>query len=183
VTKPHPPVLLAFKGPPGTGKSTLARAVGARLGWPAVDKDDVKDVLDGRTPESGRFAYEVMLRVARTQLRQGLSVVCDSPLLRGVYVQAHRIADETGARLVVVECRCSDEAIWRARIQARQALDLPAHHATTWATVLAWRARATDAEYPIDVPHLIVETAGPDDTTEQVLEWLRAQGIHPRDLA
>ena len=180
---PLPPVLLAFKGPPGAGKSTLARAVGARLGWPVVDKDDVKDVLDGRTPESGWLAYEVVLRVARTQLRQGLSVVCDSPLLRGVYVQVQRIAGETGARLVVVECRCSDEIAWRSRIEARQALNLPAHHATTWEAVLAWRARTTDAEYPIDVPHLIVETAGPDDTTEQVLEWLRAPGIHPGDLA
>jgi hypothetical protein len=71
---------------------------------------------------------------------------------------------------------------WRARIEARQTLNLPAHHTTTWEAVLAWLARTADADYPIDVPHLIVETAGPDDTTEQVLEWLRAQGIAPRHL-
>lgn len=174
-----PPILLAFKGPPGTGKSTLARAVAARLGWPVVDKDDVKDVLDGRAPESGWLAYEVMLRIARRQLLQGLSIVCDGPLLRGVYSQAHRIAAETDARLVVVECRCSDEAAWRARIEARQAMNLPAHHATTWEAVLAWLARTADADYPIAGPHRIVDTAGPGDTTERVVEWLRDQGIHP----
>jgi shikimate kinase len=29
--------LLALKGPAGTGKSTLGRALGRRLGWPVVD--------------------------------------------------------------------------------------------------------------------------------------------------
>ena len=106
--------------------------------------------------------------------------MCDSPLLRGVYAQAQRIADETGARLVVVECRCSDELAWRSRIEARQALNPPGHHTTTWEAVLAWRAHTTDADYPIDVPHLIVETAGPDDPTKQVVEWLRTHEIRPR---
>lgn len=40
-------LLIAFKGPPGAGKSTIARALSKQLGWPLIDKDDVKDVLDG----------------------------------------------------------------------------------------------------------------------------------------
>lgn len=40
--------VIALQGPPGVGKSTLARALSARLGWPLLDKDDIKDLLDGQ---------------------------------------------------------------------------------------------------------------------------------------
>ncbi len=35
-------LLIALKGFAGSGKSTLGRALGERLGYPVVDKDDVK---------------------------------------------------------------------------------------------------------------------------------------------
>jgi tRNA uridine 5-carbamoylmethylation protein Kti12 len=43
--------LIALKGLSGSGKSTLGRALGKQLGWPLIDKDDVKDILDGYTAE------------------------------------------------------------------------------------------------------------------------------------
>src|SRR5689334_15057955 len=60
--------LLALAGEAGSGKSTLSRALGRRLRWPVIDKDDVKDLLYGRAPDSGPLAYEVMFNVARRQL-------------------------------------------------------------------------------------------------------------------
>ncbi len=33
------PVLVLMAGRPETGKSTLARAIGAALSWPVIDKD------------------------------------------------------------------------------------------------------------------------------------------------
>jgi shikimate kinase len=38
--------LIAMKGFAGSGKSTLGRALSREFGWPLVDKDDVKDLLD-----------------------------------------------------------------------------------------------------------------------------------------
>jgi shikimate kinase len=37
--------LIAFKGLAGSGKSMLGRAWSEQLGWPLIDKDDVKDIL------------------------------------------------------------------------------------------------------------------------------------------
>jgi predicted kinase len=98
------PVLLALKGLPGTGKSTLAAVVARQLMWALLDKDDIKIGLDRADAAAGAVAYEVMFRIAKRQLTNGLSVVCDSPL---GYVESYRnassIAAETGARLAVLE--------------------------------------------------------------------------------
>jgi predicted kinase len=45
--------LIVMKGFAGSGKSTLARALSRELGWPLVDKDDVKDLLDGHVQAAG----------------------------------------------------------------------------------------------------------------------------------
>ena len=170
--------LVAFKGYPGSGKSTLARAVSRGLGWPLIDKDDVKDLLDSHTPEAGALAYNVMFNVARRQLWQGLSVICDSPLThRKGYEHAARIAEETGAALAVVECRCPDDALWRRRIEARQALGLPAHHKTDWASIQDHLRTATvESAYPITHPHLVLDTTAPvTESRDRAIEWLTRQ--------
>ena len=62
------------EGPPGHWQEHLARALGSALRWPVLDKDDVKDVLDGRAPDAGGLAYETLGRLARTHIKLRLSV-------------------------------------------------------------------------------------------------------------
>jgi predicted kinase len=175
-----PRCLLALMGAPGSGKSTLARALGCTLGWPLIDKDDVRDLLTDATPHAGGLAYDIMFNVARRQLLQGLSVICDSPFAyRRCYDCAVEIAQETGAALAVVECRCADETTWRQRVEARQALALPRHHTTDWAAVQAFRRRtAADEGLVIAHPHLIVDTLTPVAALcTQVVAWLEQQPV------
>jgi hypothetical protein len=108
-----------------------------------------------------------------------MSVICDSPLgYRRTYERAVRVAEEAGARLAVVECRCPDEGVWRRRIEARQALDLPSHHTIDWAAVEAFlRRTAADGGFTIAGPHLVVETTRPVGVLcDEVVAWLTAQG-------
>ena len=167
--------LLAMKGPPGSGKSTLAQALSRRLGWPLIDKDDVRDLLDDAPPG---LAYAIMFNVGRRQLRQGLSVICDSPLgYRRTYERAAQIADETGASLAVIECHCPDEGVWRQRIAARRFLPLPTHHTTDWAAVQAFHRRtAAEAGWAIRHPRLGVDTTRPlPEVCDGVVQWLAQQ--------
>ncbi len=176
------PTLLALKGFPGVGKSAIARAVSLHFGWPLVDKDDLLDVLIHQHVDAGRLAYEAMWRVGRRQLLQGFSVVCDSPLSHPMgYRAARRIALETGATLAVLECRCSDEALWRERVTARAAGDLPAHRATTWDVLRHIRDHSADqAAYAIVDPLLVVDTAhGLEDNVGHVVDWLASLGARP----
>jgi predicted kinase len=168
--------LLALAGEAGSGKSTLGRALGRRLRWAVIDKDDIKDILYGRAPDSGPLAYEVMFNIARRQLLLGLSVICDSPLTgRIAYDRAAGIAKETGVALAIVECRCPDEATWSERINARKDLHLPAHHQTDWAAMQAQRQQLDDARL-VEItghPYLLVETLTPVEALcDQVNAWL-----------
>lgn len=157
------PWLIAMKGFPGSGKSTLARALGRDLGLPLVDKDDIKDLLDGRLPpdEADALAYAIMLNVVRRQLTQGLTGIADCTLVEATYRDVLALAAETGASLAVLECRLPDETLWRARIEARRGRDLPAHRMTTWASAERYRARYATASFPIAGPHLVLDSSRP----------------------
>ncbi len=171
------PKLIAMKGHPGSGKSAVARGLSRRLGVPLIDKDDIKDVLDGHVEDSGGLAYIAMFNVARRQLLQGLSVICDSPLSEvGGYTTACVVAHDTGARLLIVECVCSSEEEWQRRIEQRAALRLPSHHVTTWEHLQAHlRRRANTSNYAIHEPHLVVDTFAPlEDVLSTILTWIES---------
>lgn len=153
-------LLVAFKGMPGTGKSTLARALAQELHWPLLDKDDIKDVLDQYIPDSGGIAYETLFSLVHRQALLGLHVICDCPLtFERSYTRLRKIAANTNVTLLLIETHCTDERVWRERIEARKALHLPAHHQTDWQAFQAYRqAMSMQASYSISDPLLTVDT-------------------------
>lgn len=172
-------MLVVMKGPPGTGKSTVARALSHQLGWPLIAKDDIKDILDGQATLSGALSYEVMHRIAHRQISQGLSVICDSPLPEKAYAGMRRIAHDEGVPLVIVECRCSDEKVWRARVEARQAWNLPAHHTITWEGVESFLAKP-ETTYLVDDPCLVVDTTRAlPEIVDEIVVWLTRPDLAP----
>ncbi len=167
--------LIMFKGFPGSGKSTLSRALSRQLNWPVIDKDDVKDMFGEQVPDAGGLAYDVMLNIVRRQLLQGLGVICDSPLTHLMtYKRAQHIVQETKANLVIIECFCSDERLWSQRVNARKAYGLPSHHMIDWETMQAYRRQnLEEASFPITHPHLLIDTARPIAVcVVEVVEWL-----------
>ena len=168
--------LVMFKGFPGSGKSTLSRALSRQLRWPIIDKDDVKDMFSKQVPNAGALAYDVMLNIVRRQLLQGLDVICDSPFTHLItYEYAQKMAEETYAQLVVVECFCSDELLWSQRINARKTYGLPFHHMIDWETLQAYlREQGEKANFPITHPHLLIDTAKPLAVClAETVEWLK----------
>jgi predicted kinase len=92
----------------GTGKSTLALALGRSLGWPVLDKDSIKAPLLelGADEElAGAASYVVLYELARDLVRQGFSVILDTPASQPRLMQAaEELAVESGGKLRVILC-------------------------------------------------------------------------------
>ncbi|KAL8488553.1 hypothetical protein ACS0TY_024728 [Phlomoides rotata] len=181
----RPPVLIAMKGHPGTGKSTLANALAKTLKCPLVDKDHFRDstypiqqALSQASPTTASkllndLSYDAMWRVVSTQLRLGLSVVIDSPLSRRAHLdRLLDIASESGASVVVIECRPGDEEEWRRRLELRGINGGGGwwHKPSAWAEMerlLEGYGGCWDYDVG-EVPKLVVDTTAPVKVKELV---------------
>src|SRR5437764_12273250 len=101
---------IVMRGYPGTGKSTIARAIAAALHAPLIDRDIIRQIavdIFGDLPQVGPFSYELMFALTREQLSLGLSVVVDTPLTyHTTFDQAKELARAFHAPLLVVRCQC-----------------------------------------------------------------------------
>ncbi|EFJ15556.1 hypothetical protein SELMODRAFT_422561 [Selaginella moellendorffii] len=128
------PVLVAMKGHPATGKSTLGESMAKSLHWPLIDKDDARDCLSmmiqGEEQDAARknrlakqlnaISYDIMFRIAETQLRLGLGVIVVCPLAwPWLFHQCQSIARRNGVEMIIVECVCRDEILWKTRLEQR----------------------------------------------------------------
>jgi predicted kinase len=119
-----------MRGYPGTGKSTIARAIAAALHAPLIDRDILRQKavdIFGDHPQVGRFSYEVMFALTKEQLMLGLSVVVDTPLTyHTTYQQAKNLARAFSTPLLVVHCQCPP-ALQKRRLEERQGFNISDH--------------------------------------------------------
>jgi predicted kinase len=162
MTMSHAPTsLIAMKGHPATGKSTLAHALARTLRWPLLDKDDIKDHTL-TLPDGNNLAYAILWQLVERQLALGISLIVDSPLSYPVgYTTACVLAERYGARLLVVETWV-EETVWRARLEARPA-GASTHKIRGWQAMQMQLQRYNDCwRYPIQPEHhLRVDTSQP----------------------
>lgn len=134
--------LIIFSGLPGTGKSTLAEAIGQDLGIPVFAKDwleailvqnGVNPILESNPPKS--IGYELLTVLAERQLRLAQSAILDSVAGSQTIRTAWRqLSEQYEADWRVIECICSDEAVHRARLQYRHR-NIPGWHELEWSEV------------------------------------------------
>ena len=149
-------MLIVFGGLPGTGKTTIARALSQRLGATYLRIDTIEQAMRASgmlRGEAGPAGYIVAYDVAEDNLRLGRTVIADSvnplAITRDAWLA---IATQANVPAVEVEIICSDATEHRQRIETR-VTDIANFKLPTWADVTA-------REYePWDRPHIIIDTA------------------------
>jgi predicted kinase len=137
--------LIVFSGLPGTGKSTLAEAVGRQLRVPVFAVDWL---LGSLTPFGGYhlddlfgIGAELLTTLAFRQLELGQSAILDFPAEDlATRTRWRSLADAAGAVLRIVVCTCSDRELHRARLERRERGIPGWHESGNWANVKRRRA-------------------------------------------
>lgn len=180
------PLLIVMSGLSGSGKSSVARRLGATLNAKIVLSDVVRKTLAGvpltehrserfgggiYTPEMTKRTYDEMYRQAKEEAAAGRSVVLDAAFLRSAErIKARKTADEANADFYIIECVCSDDEV-RRRLDRR----VRSGSSPSDATFDTYQMQKKSAEPVIEMPrfrHILSDTTV---STQAAVEKIEAR--------
>lgn len=150
-------MLIVLSGLPGTGKTTIGKALAAKRSAAYVRVDEIEHALKQHSrfdEEIGTAGYAVAYAIASSNLKLGNLVVADSvnPVTESRQGWRDVVQAIDGAMLLEVEVICSDENEHRHRVEGR-APDIDGFTLPTWSAV------TSNVYVPWTEPRLILDTA------------------------
>jgi len=147
-------MLIMVCGLPGTGKTTLAKAVAEKTDAVYLNSDSIRmSMLKEReyTEEEKKQIYEAMFEEAEKQMKDGKNVVLDATFYKKeLRERAKSVADELKTAFFIIEC-VTHEDLLKERILKRKDTESEADFEV-------YKKVKTQFE-PIEIEHLAVDTS------------------------
>jgi predicted kinase len=182
------PLVVAVGGLPGTGKSTLAKAVADALGAELLRTDEIRQELLGSgeraavdggiyRPEARQRVYRELFRRAAELAREQIPVVLDGTFARASLIEeARRLATDARTIWLAVECHCPAEV---AHQRIRNRLEAGGDPSEARPEIHD-RERQRWEAWPADLPQVRIETTSPlGDQAALVTTQLQPQYVQP----
>lgn len=167
-------MLIIFGGLPGTGKTTIAKALAKYLKAVYIRVDTIEQTLknlEGYPDELviGPEGYVLSYAIAKENLALDLDVVADS--VNPIAITRHdwrQVAKETKTVFIEIELICSDKREHQSRVEGRAA-DIENHRLPSWNDV-----RNRNYE-PWDSASLVIDTSRHtiDESIQKIIEYIK----------
>lgn len=173
-------MLIVTAGLPGTGKSTIAGAVGASLALPVISVDPLEAAIlsagIAADQPTGLAAYLVAETIAESVLAGGVGVIVDAVnAVEPARSQWVRLAVRRGVGIRFLEVTCSDPDVLRARLEKRDRqlahVAEPDWHAVEQSLEewVPWSGESAA------VPRLTLDSVRPvEENVERAIQFLRS---------
>ena len=171
-------MLILMAGPPGTGKSKLAEALGPRLNALILNRDHIRDMvfpepyLDYSEEQNeivSRFIYDVASYILRRD-RNVILILDGRPHSKRTQVEFVRsLAEKSGHQLRILLCTAPDDVV-------RKRLENDARHNPKLGKVRTFEHYLKIKHHfdPIPFPHLLLDTSQPlPELLQKVMDYLK----------
>ena len=159
------PALVVLVGPPGAGKTSLARRIAERTPVAVLAADEVRRLLapdaDFSFTETRRVQRAIRLAVGDL-LHRNISVILDSPNLTEWERQPlYSLAELHGARLILVEVTAPTEVVMERLAVGARVAPMGAGSSGQPQTPRDVHLQQAQRQEPITREHMSVDTAAP----------------------
>ena len=167
--------MIIITGPPGAGKTTLARNLSQALNLPLINKDDVKDILFDTlgwkdrqwSMKLGQASFEILFHLLECQLKVNKPVILETAFIPKYHnTRFMKLRSKYGFMSIQIVCTAEDKVLYERFIKRTKSNERHPGHVDHLMTYDQFSKLLREGKYAtLDIGGEILEIDTTDFTT------------------